>query len=404
METKVISGNEAIAHGVRLSKVQVIPIYPITPQTTIAEYLAHFIANGELKAELIHVEGEHSAMSACYGAELVGARTFTATCSHGLAYMHEPMAQVTAYRLPIVMAVTNRRLGSLHSNLPDYSDTMPERDSGWIQFYLESNQEALDTVIQAYRIAEDPRVKLPFMICIDGFYLSYSNEPVEIPDQEDVDEFLPPYKADHIIMDPTVRFETPLLSIPSDLMLTYERLYCNAMERAKEVIVQVNEEFKRRFGRSYGGLLEQYECEDAEVVLITMGSMTTSARRAVDKLRKENVKIGLIRIRSFRPFPTEEMKKIVNNVDSIGVVDRAVARGVGGGGGPLFADVKAAIYDMDKKPTILNFIAGISGKDVTVKDFEYMARKVLNAAKGGGAEMTVEFIEDTNLVKKYCPP
>lgn len=404
MEARVISGNEAIAHGVRLSRVQVIPIYPITPQTTIAEYLTHFIANGELKAELIHVEGEHSAMSACYGAELVGARTFTATCSHGLAYMHEPIAQVTAYRLPIVMAVTNRRLGSLHSGHPDYSDTMPERDSGWMQFYLESNQEALDTVIQAYRIAEDSRVRLPFMMCIDGFYLSYSNEPVEIPDQEDVDKFLPPYKAEHIIMDPTVRFETPLLGIPDDLIPTYERLYCDAMNRAKEVIVEVDKKFEKKFGRSYGGLVEQYKCENAEAVLITMGSMTTAAKRAIDKLRKENVNIGLVRIRSFRPFPTEELKKIADRVDGIGVVDRAVARGIGGEGGPLFADTKAAIYDLDRRPVMLNFIAGLSGKDVTVKDFEYMAKEVLKAAKEGRTKVTVDFMEDMNIVKKHCPP
>ena len=254
METRVISGNEAIAQGVRLSRVEVITIYPITPQTTIAEYLASLVANGELEAEVILIDGEHSAMSACYGAELIGARAFTATCSHGLAYMHEPIAQVTAYRLPILMAVTNRRLGSLHSSQPDYTDTMPEKDSGWMQFYLESNQEALDMVIQAYRIAEDNRVILPTMICIDGFYLSYSNEPVEIPNQKDVDEFLPSYKAEHIIMDPNVRFETPLLTIPAELIPTYERLYCDAMERAKKVIVEVDKEFEAKFGRSYGGL------------------------------------------------------------------------------------------------------------------------------------------------------
>lgn len=404
MEAHVISGNEAIAQGVRLSRVQVIPIYPITPQTTIAEYLARFIANEKLEAELIHVDGEHSAMSACYGAELGGARAFTATCSHGLAYMHEPIAQVTAYRLPILIAVTNRRLGSLHSSQPDYTDTMPERDSGWMQFYLESNQEALDMIIQAYRIAEDERVLLPTMVCIDGFYLSYSNEPVEIPNQEDVDEFLPPYEAKHIIMDPTVRFETPLLTIPAELIPTYERLYCDAMERAKEVIMKINEEFGERFGRRYGGLIEEYRCENAEAVLVTMGSMTTAARRAVDKLRKENKKIGLVKVRSFRPFPTEDIKKTAENVGAIGVVDRAVARGAGGGGGPLFVDAKAAIYDANGRPVMLNFIAGLFGKDVRIKDFEYMAEKTLKAARQGKAEAIVDFMEDIDLVRNYCPP
>jgi len=404
METRVISGNEAIAQGVRLSRVEVIPIYPITPQTTIAEYLASLVANGELEAEVILIDGEHSAMSACYGAELIGARAFTATCSHGLAYMHEPIAQVTAYRLPILMAVTNRRLGSLHSSQPDYTDTMPEKDSGWMQFYLESNQEALDMVIQAYRIAEDNRVILPTMICIDGFYLSYSNEPVEIPNQKDVDEFLPSYKAEHIIMDPNVRFETPLLTIPAELIPTYERLYCDAMERAKKVIVEVDKEFEAKFGRSYGGLIEQYRCENAEAVIITMGSMTTAARRAIDKLRKDSKKIGLIKVRSFRPFPTEEIIKIAESVDSIGVVDRAVSRGVGGGGGPLFVDVKAAIYNINDRPVILNFITGLFGKDLRIEDFENIANKTLKAAKDGKAEVIVDFMEDLDLVRKYCPP
>lgn len=404
METRVISGNEAIAHGVRLSRVKVIPIYPITPQTTIADYLARFIADGELKAELVRMDGEHSAMSACYGAQLVGARAFTATCSHGLAYMHEPIAQVTAYRLPILMAVTNRRLGSLHSSQPDYTDTMPERDSGWMQIYLESNQEALDMVIQAYRIAEDERVILPTMICIDGFYLSYSNEPVEIPDQDEVDEFLPPYKAKHIIMDPTVRFETPLLTIPAELIPTYERLYCDALERAKKVIIEVDKEYEERFGRSYCGLLERYKCENAEAVIVTMGSMTTAARRAIDNLRKENKKIGLIKVRSFRPFPTEEIKNIAENVNSIGIVDRAVARGAGGGGGPLFLDLKAAIYDINKRPVILNFITGLFGRDIRIKDFEYMAKKTLKAAIKGKAKNNVDFMENMDLVRNYCPP
>lgn len=404
MKTKVVSGNEAIAHGARLSRVQVIPIYPITPQTTIAEYLTNFVTNGELKAELIHVDGEHSAMSACYGAELAGARAFTATCSHGLAYMHEPIAQVTAFRLPIVMAITNRKLGSLHTGGPDYSDTMPERDSGWMQFYLETNQEALDMIIQSYKIAENEHVRLPAMVCIDGFYLSYSNEPVEIPEQKEVDSFLPPYDAGHIIMDPTVRFETPLLHIPDTLYPTYERMYCDAMEKAKEIIVETDEEFGERFGRTYGGLIEQYKCQKADAVLLTMGSMTTAARRAIDRLREEGKKIGLVKIRSFRPFPTAELQKIAESVDAIGIVDRAVARGIGGNGGPLFADAKAAIYGKGKKPVLLNFIAGLFGKDVKVEDFDYMAKNTLKAVNEGKSEIVVDFMEDSKAIQNYCPP
>lgn len=400
---KVISGNKAVAHGVRLAGAKVIPIYPITPQTSIAEYLADFATSGEMDAEIINIEGEHSAMSACYGAELVGVRSYTATCSHGLAYMHEPMAQLTAYRLPVVMTVTNRRLGSLHSSAPDYTDTMPERDSGWMQFYLESNQEALDMMIQTYKIAEDERVMLPAMNCIDGFYLSYSNEPVRIPDKKEVDEFLLPYTAEKIIMDPEERFETPLLTAPSDLIPTYERLYQDAMERAKEVIKEVDKDFGKKFGRSYGGLIEKYKMKNAKAALIVMGSMTTAGRRAVENMRKEDEKIGLVKIRSFRPFPTKEIKEIAEGVDAIGVIDRAVARG--NEGGPLFTDVRSAIYDLNTKPAVLNFIAGLSGGDVRIEDFEHIGEKTLKAANGEKlGRKVVDYMEDTGLVEKYSPP
>ncbi len=404
MVVDVIPGNMAIAHGVRLSRVQVIPVYPITPQTTIAEYLAEFVANGELDAEFIEIEGEHSGMAACYGASLAGARTFTATCSHGLAYMHEPITQVTAYRLPIVMAVTNRKLGGLHTGQPDYTDTMPERDTGWMQFYLESNQEALDTIIQTYRIAEDVRITLPAMVCIDGFYLSFSYEPVEIPDQEDVDAFLPPFEAKHIIMDPTERFESPLLTAPSEVIPTYERLYDDAFEKAKRLIEEVDREFDEQFGRSYGGLVERYKCEDAEAVLVTIGSMTTAARRAVDKLRGTGEKIGLIKLRSYRPFPNEILRKVACEVEAMAVVDRSTSRGVGSRGGPVFIDTKAAIYDVDERPVALNFIAGLFGRDIRIEDFEYMAKKTLRAVREGKLDGAIDYMENLEAVKKYSPP
>ena len=400
MTQRVLTGNDAVAHGVRLARPGVIPIVPISPQTGIAERLSEFIAAEELEAELITIDGEHSAMSAAYGAELAGVRSFTATCSHGLAFMHEPIAQATAYRLPIVMAITNRRLGSLHSGQPDYTDSMPERDVGWMQFYVESNQEALDTIIQAYRIAEDDRVHLPAMVNLDGFYLSYSNEPVSIPSQAAVDDFLPPYEARKIIADPTERFESPLLTAPAEVIGTYERLYQEAMERAKDRIEAVDREFGDTFGREYGGLVDTYRTADASVLLVTMGSMTTAARRAVDDLREAGVAAGLLKIRSFRPFPAEEVRAASQGVEAVAVVDRAVSRG--GEGGPLFMEVASALYVSGRSPTLRNFIAGLAGTDLTPADLARMARTTLET--GDDHEGPVTFVEDEVAVDRYSPP
>jgi pyruvate ferredoxin oxidoreductase alpha subunit len=398
-----MSGNKAIALGAKLSKVQVVPIYPITPQTTIAEYLAELISKGEMSAEYIPVESEHSAMAAAMGSELSGARTFTSTCSQGLAYMHEVVAEVPAYRLPIVMAVTNRTLGLWWSMFPDYSDIMPEKDLGWMQFFVEGNQECLDMTIQAFRIAEDKRILLPIMINLDGYYLSFSNEPVAVPDQEDVDEFLPPYEAKHVILDPTTRFQSLGMSMPGPPLHTrFVRILEEAMERGRRVILDVDEEFGEKFGRTYGGLVEKYECEDADAVLVTMGSMTTAARRAIDKLKEKGEKIGLVKLRAFRPFPTQELREIAEEVKAVGVVDRAYL--LGAGRGMAFADVMMAIYDVERRPILANFVAGLGGRDVKVEDFEYMAKRLLKSADTGKMEKPIEFLEDFEALKKYFPP
>lgn len=399
---EVITGNRAVANGVRLARPDVVPIVPITPQTSIAEYLSEFVARGELDADIINIDGEHSAMSACYGAQLFGARSFTATCSHGLAFMSEPIAQATAYRLPIVMAVTNRRLGSLHSGKPDYTDSMPQRDAGWMQFYVESNQEALDMMIQAYRIAEDERVLLPAMTLLDGFYLSYSNEPVSIPDQSTVDEFLPSYEASHVTVDPTERFESPLLTAPAELIGTYERLYQDAMERAKDVVCEVDSEFEATFGRSHGGLVETYLTDGARAVLVTMGSMTTAARRAVENLRGAGRDVGLVKVRTFRPFPAEAIREIGAQTEAIAVVDRSVSRG--GEGGPLYSEVRSALFDSAERPELLDFIAGLAGADITVADFEAMAEQALDATRETGTGPRIEYLEDQGMIEQYSPP
>jgi pyruvate/2-oxoacid:ferredoxin oxidoreductase alpha subunit len=337
-EFDVIPGNKAVALGVKLARVEVVPAYPITPQTTIIEYIADFVANGELKAEYIHTDGEHSCMGAAVGASLTGVRTFTATSSEGLAYMHEVVAQATGYRTPIVMAVANRTLGWYWALGPDYSDVQPELNLGWIVNFAESNQECLDMVLQLYKVAEDRRVLLPAMLNLDGFYLSYSQERVEIPSQETVDAWLPPYDAPYSL-DSASGDKYPAGIIPGALHTRYRRLYEEVMEKTKGIIADTDRSYRETFGRGYGGLIEGYRCEDAESLMVTTGSMTTATRRAVDRLRKDGKKVGLVKVRFMRPFPTDEFRELAQQVEAIGVVDRMVQHGTGGG--MIFNDLRA---------------------------------------------------------------
>ena len=389
-EFDVMPGNKAVAHGVRLARVEVIPIFPITPQTTIIEYLGEFISNGELKAEYVQSEGEHTCLGIAVGASLAGARTFTATCSQGLAYMHEVVAQAPSFRTPIVMVVADRTLGWYWSLGPDYSDIMPELNVGWLANFAETNQECLDMVLQLYKIAEDRRVLLPSMLSLDGFYLSYSYERVNIPEQELVDRFLPPYEAPFPV-DPTISDSWPSASLPPPLHTTYRRLHEEVMEDAKKVISEVDTEFGETFGRRYGGLVEKYRCDGADAILVAMGSMTTAARRAVDKLREEGRGLGLVKLRFMRPFPTTEIREIAGEVKAVGVVDRMVLHGTGGGG--AFADVKSALYSIKDRTPVLNFVTGMGGEDVPIDDFVEMGKKILKVASTGQLEKEVEFVE-----------
>jgi len=389
-EFDVMAGNKAVAHGARLARVEVVPVFPITPQTTIVEYLADFIADGLLDAEYIQSEGEHSCLGMAVGASLTGARTFTATCSQGLAYMHEVVAQATSYRTPLVMAVANRTLGWYWSIGPDYTDVMPEINLGWIQSFVESNQEALDMTLQLYKVAEDRRVMLPAMLNLDGFYLSYSQERVELPEQEAVDEWLPPYEAPFPI-DPTVGDSWSTNLVPQRLHTTYRRLLEEVLRDSEAVIREVGEGFATAFGRGYGGLVERYRCDDADSVLVTMGSMTTAARRAVDRLRAGGERIGLVKLRFMRPFPHQELAEIAGQVDAIGVVDRAVLHGTGGG--LAFTDVKSSLYNLEDGPPVVNFVAGMGGDDISIDDFQAMGRSVLRTAETGRIDQEVRYIE-----------
>ena len=386
----VIPGNKAVAYGVKLARVEVIPAYPITPQTTIIEYLSDFVANGQMDAEYIHSEGEHSCLGMAVGASMAGARTFTATCSHGLAYAHEVLAQATGYRTPFVMAVTNRTLGWYWSIGPDYSDVEPELNLGWIVNFVESNQEAMDMVLQLYKIAENHNVMLPAMMNLDGFYLSYSNERVEIPDQDLVDSWLPPFKPPYSI-DPTEHRVFPAAVIPQQAMTGARRQLEEALQETGHLIEEVSKSFGDTFGRYHSGLVEEYKVEGAEAILVTIGSMTTAARRAVDRLRSEGEKIGLIKIRFVRPFPASFFKKLSVKLRAIGVLDRMIQHGTNGG--MIFNDVKSAISNTPEHAPVINFITGIGGEDIPIDDIISMGRKTLKVAEAGITDSEVEFVE-----------
>ncbi|MGD0159310.1 MAG: thiamine pyrophosphate-dependent enzyme [Candidatus Bathyarchaeia archaeon] len=396
----LISGNLAAAHGARLSRPRVIAAYPISPSTTIVEHLASFINRGELEAEYIPVESEHSAMGACIGASLSGVRVFTATASQGLAYMHEFVYHAHGYHLPIVMAIANRTLSTPWATTCDYSDTMAENTSGWLQLFAENAQEVLDTIIQAYKIAEDKRVLLPTMVCMDGFLVSHTAENVEIPDQEVVDNFLPAYSPEHFILDPDNRMAA--IVPPRPWVISFEHQTDDCMNNAKDVIKEVGSEYGKIFGREYG-LIDKYRCDNAELLLMTMGSMTGTARVAVDELRREGLQAGLVRLRSYRPFPDEELREACKDVRAVAVVDRDVTHGIGGRGGAFFTELKSCLYNLDSKPHLTNFIAGLAGREITIENFKFMASKTLESVKKGLGE-SVEWLDEVQIpVTKSAP-
>ncbi|MDW7727908.1 MAG: pyruvate ferredoxin oxidoreductase [Candidatus Methanoperedens sp.] len=372
---RVITGDHAVAIGAKLCRVEVVPAYPITPQTLIIEHIAEFINDGEMDAKFMTMESEHSVMSAAAGASAAGARTFTATASQGLAYMHEMVYATAPLRLPVVMANVNRSLSTPPGIWIEYNDSMGERDSGWLQVYVEDNQEALDMIIQSYRIAEDKRVLLPIMPCLDGFVLSHTVEPVEVPDSSEVDSFLPPYEPD-VFLDP----ENPALMgmlMPPQYFMEMRRQTDKAVESAKEVTGEVNREFAKVFGRDYGGLVDTYMMEDAEIALITVGTVTSTARKVVDDMRKAGKKVGIVKLRFFRPFPADELRSALSGMGAVGVVDRSISYN---GGGPVFGEVRSALYGMNMP--VINHLAGIGGRDVTEKLIATMFELTLKAANG----------------------
>ncbi len=372
---KIITGDHAVAIGAKLCRVDVVPAYPITPQTLIIEHIADFVNDGEMDAKFLTMESEHSVMSAAAAASAAGARVFTATSSQGLAFMHEMLYATAPMRLPIVMANANRTLTAPPGIWCEYNDSMGARDSGWLQVYVEDNQEALDMVIQSFRIAEDKRALLPVMPCLDGFVLTHTVEPVDVPQQEDVDSFLPAFSSD-IMLDPA-RPAMIGIFMPAEYIMELRRQTAGAMESAKKVIGEINDEFAKVFGRNYGGMIDTYMMEDAEVALVTMGTVTSTAREVVDELRKAGKKVGLVKLRFFRPFPVDELRKVLAGMSAVGVFDRSISYH---GGGPAFNEINSALYGMTVP--VVNHLAGIGGRDVTREQIMKMFEITIKAAKG----------------------
>jgi len=382
-----ISANDAVAYGVRLCRPEVIAAYPITPQTTVVEKLSEFIENGEMECQYLNVESEHSAMSAAMGAALMGCRTFTATSSQGLLYMCEMLHYVSGSRFPIVMMNANRTVAAPWNIFGDHRDSMAMRDSGWMQVYVENGQEALDTVIQAYKIAENPDVLTPIMICLDGYVLTHTYELVDIPAQAAVDQFLPAFTTEN-----KLDLNAPkslCMSASPEWQTEFRFQQHEAMTCAKKLIPAVEQDFAAAFGRSYGGMIEEYCCADAECVLVAMGSVAGTTRLVVDKLRGQGVKAGLVKVRYYRPFPKELISSLAGRVKAVGVIDRDISFGYEGA---LYADVKAALYNpQGRSPYTLNFIAGLSGRDITKENIENMYQKLFNAVQGSSEE-EIQFI------------
>jgi pyruvate ferredoxin oxidoreductase alpha subunit len=368
----------AVADAVKLCNPDVVAAYPITPQTHIVEHLADLVANGEIDAEYIPVESEHSAMSACLGSSAAGARTFTATASQGLALMNEVVYVAASMRLPIVMAVANRALSAPLSIWCDHSDMMSVRDIGWIQIVSENGQAAVDNTICAFRISENRNVLLPSMVHLDGFNLTHVIEPIIFPDQEQVDAFLPK-NAFPLPLNPDRPVAMGDFAGPAVYMETKWAQEINIRD-AKKYIIEAWDEFNKIFGRQYRPI-EEYRADGARVLVLTMGSSGETASVAVDEMRKEGMSVGQLRLRLWRPFPFEEFRAAVKDADVIVVMDRAIS--MGGPGGPLASEVKAALYDVAKKPAVVPFVISLGGRDTTVSDFKNIVKQALTLAEKG---------------------
>ena len=388
MPKKVISGNYAAAYAAKHARVEVVAAYPITPQTSIIEKIAEFIANGEVEnLEYVPVESEHSAMAACIGASATGARTFTATSAQGLALMHEMLHWAAGARLPVVMVDVNRAMAPPWSVWDDQTDSLAQRDTGWLQFYAENNQEVYDGVLMAFKIGEHEKVNLPVMVIESAFILSHTYDVVDMLEQEEVDEFLPPRKPLYSLTDFDNPFSIGALGTPADY---YEFRYkiAKAMEEAKKIIKEVGKEFGEKFGRDYSQMIELYKTDDAEIVFMGMGSLMGTVKEAVDILRSEGYKVGAAKVRWFRPFPREELYELAKSVQGIAVLDRNFSFGQEG---ILFNEAKGILYNTDAKPIMKNYIVGLGGRDLTVNDVRKIANNMKKMIEKGELDKEIDW-------------
>ena len=373
-----MSGNEAVAYAIRQINPDVMPAFPITPSTEIPQMVSTYIANGEMDTEFIPVESEHSSMSAAIGAQAAGARSLTATSSCGLALMWEELLIAASDRMPLVLALVNRTLsGPININC-DHSDAMGARDTGWIQIYAETNQEAYDNFIQAYPIAENTKVHLPVMICQDGFITSHAVQNIELLEDEEVRDFVGEYNPEEYLLNPGKPIAIGPYSV-SNYAMEARKNQELAMENAKDVIVEVAKKFKDQFGRGVG-LFEEYRCEDADYIMLIMGSAAGTAKQAVDDLRDKGKKVGVIKLRVFRPFPADELANALSHCKAVAIMDRTES--YNGCGGPLGAEVVAALYRKKVFIETVNYVYGLAGRDFTVDDVYAIFDEIKDVADG----------------------
>lgn len=375
-QKRFISGNEAVALAVRLARAQVISAYPITPQTIVVERLSEMVEEGSLKAQFMHVESEHSAISAAMGASAVGARTFTASSSQGLLYMAEGLHYASGGRFPIVMMNACRSVALPWSIFGDQRDSLSLLDSGWIQIYVEDAQEALDMTLQAYRIAEAPSVLTPVMVNLDGFILTHTYEPVIEPLQEEVDRFLPPLSTPNK-MDLDEPKSLGFSTSPADNQ-EFKYQQHQAMRSAIGLAEAVDREFMNQFGRGYGGMCEAVHCSDADVILVTLGSVSGTARMVVDNLRGKGHKVGLLKLRFMRPFPDEAVRQILSRARVVGVLDKDISFGYEG---TVFTNINSSLNGLPAVPHSQNFIGGLGGRNISKGDIEQIFHQLISAAR-----------------------
>jgi pyruvate ferredoxin oxidoreductase alpha subunit len=374
-----LSGNEAVAYAMRQINPDVMGAFPITPSTEIPEYFANYVANGEVDTEYVTVESEHSSMSVCIAAQAAGARSVCATSSCGLALMYEMLYVAASSRLPVTLACVNRALSGPININNDHSDSMGARDSGWIQIYAENNQEAYDNFLMAMPIGEAPNVRLPVMTCMDGFITSHAVENIELLDTDVVRKFVGEYQPEHYLL----KKENPLAVGPYDISSYYMEhkvMEAEAMKAAKARILEVAAEFEKISGRRYS-LIEEYMMEDAELALVLIGSTAGTAKAAIDELREKGAKVGLVKIRVFRPFPGEEVARALAKTKAAAVMDKS--EGFSANGGPLFAETRSALYDLRERPYLINIVYGLGGRDVKTEDIEKVFARLAHIAASG---------------------